>query len=139
MQQIQLKNIRLLLSLCPFHISRARHQFPPHWKSNQRVPAQPTTLGDQIKKHRLELHWLQTDVASKIGISSASVSNWERGITTPSRRMTKRIREFLDYTPKLAIKVQRNDFHCQTCGISNTSSAHCLFEKICNPFTENKL
>src|SRR5665213_923194 len=101
MQQIQLKNIRLLLSLCPFQISHPRHLFPPHWKSNQRVPAQPTTLGEQIKKHRLELHWLQTDVAAKMGISSTSVSNWERGITSPSRRMTKRIREFLDHIPKL--------------------------------------
>jgi len=139
MQQIQLKNIRLLLSLCPFHISRPRHQFPPHWKSNQRVPTQPTTLGDQIKKHRLELHWLQTDVAAKIGISSTSVSNWERGITSPSRRMTKKIREFLDYTPKLIPKLHRNDFCCQICGISNTSSEYCLFEKICNSLTENNM
>jgi transcriptional regulator with XRE-family HTH domain len=139
MQQIQLKNIRLLLSLCPFHISRPRHQFPPHWKSNQRVPAQPATLGDQIKKHRLELHWLQTDAAAKIRISSASISNWERGITTPSRRMIKRIHEFLDYAPKPISKVHIINFRCQTCGISNTSSECCLFEKICNSFTEKKM
>jgi transcriptional regulator with XRE-family HTH domain len=68
---------------------------------NQRIPSQPQTLGEQIKKHRLELHWLQTDVAAKIGISSASVSNWERGTTIPSRRLTKRIAEFLSYmSPK---------------------------------------
>jgi transcriptional regulator with XRE-family HTH domain len=65
----------------------------------------------------LELHWLQTDVAAKIGISSTSVSNWERGITSPSRRMTKRIREFLDYASYPLSKVQRRNFHCQTCGI----------------------
>jgi len=134
MQSPHMENILCLLSLAPVHTSRPRHLFPPHWKSNQRVPANPATLGEQIKKHRLELHWLQLDVAAKIGISPTSVSNWERGITSPSRRMTKRIREFLDYTPKLVIKVQRRDFHCQTCGISNNSSAHCLFEKICNPF-----
>jgi DNA-binding XRE family transcriptional regulator len=139
MQSLDIKNILLLLSLCPFQISRPRHLFPPHWKSNQRVPAQPTTLGERIKKHRLQLHWLQTDVAVKIGISSTSVSNWERGITTPSRRMTKRIQKFLDYAPKPISKVHRNDFHCQTCGISNTSPECCLFEKVCNPFTENKL
>jgi DNA-binding XRE family transcriptional regulator len=139
MEKIQLKNICLLLSLCPFQISRPRHLFPPHWKSNQRVPVQPMTLGEHIKKHRLELHWLQTDVAVKIGISSTSVSNWERGITSPSRKMTKKIQEFLDYTPKLILKVHRNDFHCNTCGISNTSSECCLFEKMCNSFTENKM
>jgi transcriptional regulator with XRE-family HTH domain len=94
---------------------------------------------NKSKKHRLELHWLQKDVAAKIEISSTSVSNWERGITSPSRRMTKRIREFLDYSPKLIPKVHRNDFHCQTCGISNTSSECCLFEEICNSFTENEM
>jgi transcriptional regulator with XRE-family HTH domain len=99
----------------------------------------PQTLGEQIKKHRLELHWLQTDVAVKIGVSSTSISNWERGTTSSSRRMTKKIQEFLDYSPKFISKVHRNNFHCQTCGISNTSSECCLFEKICNSFTENKL
>jgi transcriptional regulator with XRE-family HTH domain len=87
----------------------------------------------------LGLRWLQTDVAAQIGISSTSVSNWERGITSPSRRMTKRIREFLDYTPKPIFKVQRKHFHCQICGISNTTSECCLFEKVCNSLTENKL
>jgi hypothetical protein len=65
--------------------------------------------------------------------------NWERGITSPSRRMTKRIQEFLDFTPKLIPKIQENSFCCQTCGISNTSSECCLFEKICISFAENKL
>src|ERR1022692_784384 len=119
MQSLQLQNMLLFLSLSPVHISRARLPYPRHWKSNQQIPLQPKTLGEEIKKHRLELHWLQADVAAKIGISSTSVSNWERGITSPSRRMKKRIREFLDYTPKLIPKVHSIDFHCQTCGISN--------------------
>jgi transcriptional regulator with XRE-family HTH domain len=88
----------------------------------------PQTLGEQIKKHRLELLWLQTDVAAKIGISSASVSNWERGSTSPSRRMTKKIREFLGYTPPvLAPKKRINGSYCWNCGISENSSERCLF------------
>src|ERR1019366_5498419 len=122
MQSLHIKNILLLLSLCPVHTSRPHRPYPQHWKSNQRIPLQPQTLGEQIRRHRLELHWFQTDVAAKIGISSASVSNWERGITSPSRRMTKRICEFLNHILKLPSTVHRNDFHCQTCGISNTSS-----------------
>ena len=139
MQEIHLKNIRILLSLCPVKVSRPHRPLPRHWKSNQQAPSQPQTLGEQIKKHRLELHWLQTGVATKIRISSTSISNWERGITSPSRRMIKRIREFLDYTPKPVSKVQRSDFSCQMCGISNTSSERCLFEKVCNTFTENRM
>jgi transcriptional regulator with XRE-family HTH domain len=91
----------------------------------------------QIKKHRLELGWLQRNVAAKIGISSASISDWERGITSPSRRMTKKIHEFLDYKPFPVPK--KRPFNCQLCGISEGSPEHCLFEKICNSFTESKM
>jgi transcriptional regulator with XRE-family HTH domain len=100
---------------------------------------QPQTLGEQIKNHRLELHWLQTDVAAKVGISSTSVSNWERGITSPSRRMTKKIQEFLDCLPKPTPKIQRKSFCCRMCGICNVSIQPCLFEKTCNSFTENRM
>jgi DNA-binding XRE family transcriptional regulator len=132
MQSLQIKNILLLLSLCPVQTSRPRRPYSRHWKLNQRIPAQPQTPGEQIKKHRLELHWLQSDVAAKIGISSASVSNWERGITSPSRRMTKKIREFLGYTlPVLVPKKRINRSYCWKCGISETSPERCLFEKIC--------
>ena len=132
MQPHHIKNILLLLSLCPVQISRSRRPYPRHWKLNQRIPLQPQTPGEQIKTHRLELHWLQTDVAAKIGISSASVSNWERGITSPSRRMTKKIREFLDYTPPVLVPKKRGfGLYCWKCGISETSPERCLFEKVC--------
>ena len=111
----------LLLSLSPVHISRARLPYPRHWKSNQQIPLQPKTLGEEIKKHRLELHWLQADVAAKIGISSTSVSNWERGITSPSRRMTKNLRAFLDYIPPAMDSRKQTPYpRCSRCGISET-------------------
>ena len=134
MQSLHIKKILLLLSICPVHSSRPYRPYPRHWKSNQRILVQPQTLGAQIKKHRLKLHWLQTDVAAKLGISSTTVSNWERGITSPSRRMTKKIQEFLDCPPKPTPKIQKHSFCCQTCGISNVSTEPCLFEKVCNSF-----
>jgi DNA-binding XRE family transcriptional regulator len=140
MQLPHIKNILLLLSLFPLQTSRPRQLYPRHWKSNQRIPLHPQTPGEQIKKHRLELHWLQTDVAAKIGISSTSVSNWERGITSPSRRMTKKIQAFLGHnTPTPIPKTDPYDFHCPLCGISNISDERCLFAKICNPLTKNKM
>jgi len=57
----------LAFSLPPFQTSRPRPLFPPHWKSNQQARAQPQTPGEQIKKRRLELHWLQARVAKNIG------------------------------------------------------------------------
>ena len=140
MQPIHLKNIRFLRSLCPIQISRPRQPYPRHWKLNQRIPSQPQTLGEQIKKYRLELHWLQTDVAAKIGISSTSVSNWERGVSSPSRRMTKRIAEFLSYMPpSLVAKYRVLNSTCQICGISKDSPENYLFELVCNSFNKNKM
>jgi len=139
MPSIDLKHLRILLSLGPVYTSTPRHVFPPHWKSNQRTPANPKTIGEEIKKHRLDHHWLQRDVAKNIGASSTSVSNWERGVTSPSRRMKKKIREFLNSPPKPTPKIQRISFCCWICGISNASTEPCLFERICNSFTENEL
>jgi DNA-binding transcriptional regulator YiaG len=132
MQSLQLQNMLLLLSLSPVHISRARLPYPRHWKSNQQIPLQPKTLGEEIKKHRLELHWLQADVPAKIGISSTSVSNWERGITSPSRRMTKNLRAFLDYIPPAMDSRKQTPYpRCSRCGISETCPQRCLFERVC--------
>jgi DNA-binding XRE family transcriptional regulator len=102
MQSIHLEKIALLLSLNPVHIKVRRIPYPPHWKTGQKPSNPPQSLGDQIKKHRLELHWLQADLAKVLGVHVVSVSNWERGITAPSRRMRKRIQEFLGDTPKSA-------------------------------------
>ena len=114
--------------------------YPRHWKLNQRIPLQPQTLGEQIKKHRLELHWLQTDVAARIGISSASVSNWERGVTSPSCRMIKKIREFLSYTPPVLVPRKRSlGSYCWECEISETSPERCLFERFCKRFNQSSM
>jgi|SRR6266853_1465642 len=61
MQEAYLKNIRLVLTLDPVQIRVRRTPYPPHWKSGQRLPGKPRSLGHQIKKHRLEFHLLQAD------------------------------------------------------------------------------
>src|SRR5215469_9313826 len=81
---MKLKNFLLLLSLGPIRTSRSYHQFPPHWKSNQRVEQQPKTVGERIRKRRTELRMFQREAALKIGVSAASLSKWECGKTTPS-------------------------------------------------------
>jgi transcriptional regulator with XRE-family HTH domain len=129
-----------LLSLWPVKISRQRRPFPRHWKSNQLLPSHLQTIGEQIKKHRLELHWLQSDVAAKIRVSVVSVSNWERGITLPSRKMTKRILEFLAYAPPVLIPKKRGlTSYCLKCKICAVSAERCLFEEACKSFNQSYL
>ena len=47
--------------------------------SAQVVPNEPKTLGERLKKRRLELHLFQKDVAKLIGTDTATIQNWERG------------------------------------------------------------
>src|ERR1039458_10333297 len=88
---------------------------------------------------RLELHWLQTDLAVRLNTSSTTISNWERGRTIPARRMAKRIPEFLDHAPARLVPKYRNlSSPCQICRISPNSPERCLFENACNQFISNE-
>jgi transcriptional regulator with XRE-family HTH domain len=135
MEPIQLENIALLLSLQKVHIKVPRIPYPPHWKAGQRLSQSPQSLGDKIKKRRLELHWFQADVAGVIGVHLVSVSNWERGISMPSRRMLTRIQEFLDYTPKPVPKDVTAGLGAWKCDKCDTTGQLCLFERICKGST----
>jgi transcriptional regulator with XRE-family HTH domain len=131
MQSFHLKYISLLLSLQPVHIKVARIPYPPHWKPGQRVSKPPQSLGDRIRKHRLELHWLQARLAKAIGVSIVSVSNWERGACLPSRRMMKRIQGFIDYTSRPVPEHPTAGLCGWECRMDETAGQLCLFEKIC--------
>ena len=48
-----------------------------------RIPVQPQTVGDHIRKRRLGLKMLQRDVAEQLGVDKTSVFNWEANTSTP--------------------------------------------------------
>jgi transcriptional regulator with XRE-family HTH domain len=56
-------------------------------------------LGDHIRKRRLDLQFLQREVAIKIGVSEATIYNWENSNTTPSLSSTPKMIAFLGYNP----------------------------------------
>jgi transcriptional regulator with XRE-family HTH domain len=131
MQSLHLENIARLLSLQTVHIKVPRTPYPPHWKSGQRFSKPPQSLGAQIRKRRLELHWLPADVGKAIGVHVVSVSNWERGTSTASRRMMKRIQTFLDYAPKLVPGSTTADLCAWKCEMYEITGQPYLFEKLC--------
>jgi hypothetical protein len=49
-----------------------------------RIPTQLTTVGDDIRKRRLELKMLQREVAEQISVNTTSVRNWD-----PPRRASE--------------------------------------------------
>jgi len=60
---------------------------------------EPQTMGEHIKKRRLELGLTQKKVSKMLGVTSFTVLNWEKGKTEPLPQFMPRIILFLGYVP----------------------------------------
>ena len=66
---------------------------------SEAYPKQLKTLGDHLRKRRLDLALTQKDVADRLGADEASVWNWEKNRSNPSLRFVPGIIDFLGYQP----------------------------------------
>lgn len=57
----------------------------------------PKTIGEHLKKRRLELGWGQQQVDEATGYTCLSMSNWERGVFRPTKKAMFPIIAFLGY------------------------------------------
>ncbi|MCW5982726.1 MAG: recombinase family protein [Bryobacteraceae bacterium] len=64
-----------------------------------RIPTQPQTVGDHLRRRRLSLKVLQRDVAERLGVTESSIWNWEAGQSEPDLRYMAAVIEFLGYNP----------------------------------------
>jgi transcriptional regulator with XRE-family HTH domain len=62
-------------------------------------PRQLKTIGDYIRKRRLDLKLTQKKVAEGIGVSETTVQFWENTRVKPSLALMPKIIEFLGYNP----------------------------------------
>jgi len=62
-------------------------------------PKSPKTIGQHIRKRRMDLRLLQRDVAGIIGVTECTVFGWEKGMREPSTKHVPRIIDFLGYSP----------------------------------------
>ncbi len=58
-------------------------------------PKKVKTIGDAVRKRRLDLSLLQKDVAKIIGCDKLTVVNWEKGHTSPSINKMAGVESFL--------------------------------------------
>jgi len=65
---------------------------------NKAYPKEVKTIGDAIRKRRLDLGLRQKDVAKIIGCDKTTILNWERGHTHP----------FANHMSKVVIFLTRN-------------------------------
>ncbi len=62
-------------------------------------PTELRSIGDHVRKRRLDLGLLQREVALQIGVDETTVFNWEAGTATPSLRALPAVIRFLGYDP----------------------------------------
>ena len=60
---------------------------------------EPKTLGEHIKKRRLELKLTQAQASYQLGVDPMTVLNWEKGKTSPPIPYLPAIHRFLGYDP----------------------------------------
>jgi transcriptional regulator with XRE-family HTH domain len=84
----------------PFCQLRISAQIPP----GRGYPLTLQTLGDHLKKRRLDLRLRQMDVAEQIGVHQGTYEKWEQGTThEPEVRFFPAIVRFLGYDPSPAV------------------------------------
>ncbi|MGA2140658.1 MAG: hypothetical protein ABSH14_17540 [Verrucomicrobiia bacterium] len=59
----------------------------------------PNTIGEHVRRRRLQLHLFQADLAKLFGVDLGSVRNWEQGIFQPADTSMPRIIAWLGYDP----------------------------------------
>jgi transcriptional regulator with XRE-family HTH domain len=62
-------------------------------------PDELRTLGDHLRKKRLDLKMLQKEVAERFGTTVCTVRNWEKNRSNPSLPLIPKIIQFLGYVP----------------------------------------
>ncbi len=60
----------------------------------------PLTIGDHIRKKRLQLGLFQRELAQLLGFNTWTILNWEKGHTEPPEAALPAILEFLEYDPR---------------------------------------
>ena len=61
----------------------------------KRYPLEPRSIGEAIRKRRLDLNFRQVDAAKSIGCNEMTIVNWEKGHTRPRRKKYSAISAFL--------------------------------------------
>ena len=67
----------------------------PYYINIKRYPLQPRSIGEAIRKRRLDLNLRQVDAAKSIGCNEMTIVNWENGHTRPRPKKHAAIRTFL--------------------------------------------
>jgi transcriptional regulator with XRE-family HTH domain len=87
------------LPFCKATLRGVRCPWGPYATEKKGYPTTPKTLGDEIRKRRLDLNLRQIDVAKIVGCDEMTVVNWEKGYASPRINHMLKVVEFLGFNP----------------------------------------
>ncbi|MGD0061209.1 MAG: helix-turn-helix domain-containing protein [Verrucomicrobiia bacterium] len=65
----------------------------------QASPVEPKTVGEHVRRRRLQLHLFQSDLATVFGVDVVTIGGWEKNSQQPAKRFMPRIVNRLGYDP----------------------------------------
>lgn len=78
---------------------RQRTSRGAHWRAVRRYPEAPRTIGEHVRKRRLDLGLEQKEVAERLGVHFETLKNWERNVGQPAIGVMPRVIEFIGSNP----------------------------------------
>jgi transcriptional regulator with XRE-family HTH domain len=87
------------LPFCYLSLRVVRCPIGPYFTEKKGYPTSPKTIGEMIRKRRLDLGLRQLDVANIICCDEMSVVNWEKNHTAPRVNHLAAIVRFLGFNP----------------------------------------
>ena len=64
-------------------------------KLDPKYPKDPKTLGERVRKARMDRHLMVKELAERVGVVPETVINWEKRNLKPMRRSLERLRAML--------------------------------------------
>jgi transcriptional regulator with XRE-family HTH domain len=94
--------LKILCAALPFGdrvVSIARSKYLPSRNRGIPISKEPVTVGEQLRKRRLELRILQAEAARRLAVSTVTLSRWECDRLYPTWPHWPRIAAYLGCNP----------------------------------------
>src|SRR5205807_2647308 len=96
------------LPFCKATLHGVRCPHGPYFVQVTGYPSDPKTIGEAIRKRRLDLGLRQIEVANLVGCNELTIVNWEKGHTRPRTDKMSAIETFLGTSAKRAKRAFQN-------------------------------
>lgn len=111
-----------MLPCCERVVTISRAHYLPARNRGIPIPKQPTTIGGHLRKRRLQLQIHQSEAASRLGVSTVTLSRWECDKVYPTWDHHLALIAYLRFDPFTSSGL-RDPFSNETPVVASSASA----------------